>query len=145
MSELGALPYFREFVAGITDRGLGQNWLEVGEVPSCVVEATRGARPQDRGDHGSGHRLRLQITTRAPTLLAPTRPQVAALSGGRFSIARNSHDPSYINLPVLPLNAFPRDPAYAHTSYTDEPQSPGGIGSSTMFLGPQFKIPPLGK
>jgi predicted acyl esterase len=92
-----------------------------------------------------GHRLRLQITTQAPTLLAPTRPQVAALSGGTFSIARNSQDPSYINLPVLPLNAFILNPAYGHTSYTDEPQDPAGIGSSTTFLGPQFNIPPLGR
>lgn len=92
-----------------------------------------------------GHRLRLQITTQAPTLLAPTRPQVAALSGGTFSIARNAQDPSYINLPVLPLNAFAPDPAYGHTSYQTEPQSPAGIGSGTTFLGPQFNIPPLGQ
>jgi hypothetical protein len=92
-----------------------------------------------------GHRLRLQITTQAPTLLAPTRPQVAELSGGTFLIARNSQDPSYINLPVLPLNAFAPDTAYAHTSYTDEPQDPAGVGSSTTFLGPQFNIPPLGQ
>jgi uncharacterized protein len=90
-----------------------------------------------------GHRLRLQITTQAPTLLAPTRPQVAELTGGRFSIARNSQDPSYINLPVMPLNAFAPDTAYAQTSYTDEPQDPAGVGSSTTFLGPQFNIPRL--
>lgn len=90
-----------------------------------------------------GHRLRLQITTQAPTLLAPTQPQIHALSGATFSIARNSRDSSYLNLPVLPLNAFTRDPAYGHTTYTDEPQNPAGIGSPTTFLGPQFNIAPL--
>ena len=53
--------------------------------------------------------------------------------------------PSYLNLPVLPLNAFTPDTAYAQTSYTDEPQDPAGVGSGTTFLGPQFNIPPLGQ
>ena len=92
-----------------------------------------------------GHRLRLQITTQAPTLLAPTQPQIHSLTGATFSIARNSQDPSYLNLPVVPLNAFTPDPAYGHTSYTDEPQDPAGVGSSTTFLGPQFNIPSLGQ
>jgi hypothetical protein len=81
-----------------------------------------------------GHRLRLQITTQAPTLLAPTRPQVAQLSGGTFSIATNSRDPSYLNLPVLPLNAFTPDTAYAQTSYTTSPRIPPAWVLQRRFL-----------
>jgi hypothetical protein len=66
------------------------------------------------------------------------------MTGATFSIARNSQDPSYLNLPVMPTNAFTPDTAYAQTSYTDQPQDPAGIGSGTTFLGPQFNIPPLG-
>ena len=88
-----------------------------------------------------GHRLRLQITTQAPTLLAPTQPQIDSLTGATFSIARNSQDPSYLNLPVVPLNAFTPDPAYGQTSYTDEPQDPAGVGSVNDVSWPAVQHP----
>jgi uncharacterized protein len=88
-----------------------------------------------------GHRLRLQVTTQAltppaqlgapfasPTLLTPTTPQVSQLTGATFSIGRSGQEQSYIDLPLLPLNAFPPDSAWAQTSYTDG-SSPASSGS----------------
>jgi uncharacterized protein len=90
-----------------------------------------------------GHRLRLQITTQAPTLLAPTAPQVASLTNGTFTIGRNSQNPSYIDLPLLPLNAFAPDTAWAQTNFTDQPY-PSLAGTSGGPLGAfPFNIPPL--
>ena len=100
-----------------------------------------------------GHRLRLQITTQSPTLLAPTQPQIDSLTGATFSVARNAQNSSYINLPVLPLNTFTPDTAYAQpgpagsaptdqpTNYTDEPQNPAGTPGSSQ-VPPQFNIGP---
>jgi uncharacterized protein len=103
-----------------------------------------------------GHRLRLQITTQAPTLLAPTQPQIHSLTGATFSIGRNSQNSSYLNLPVLPLNTFTPDTAYAQPgpagsapldqplNYTDEPQNPAGTPGSAVTP-PQYNIPPHGQ
>ena len=91
-----------------------------------------------------GHRLRLQITTQAPTLLAPTAPQVASLTNGTFTIGRDSQNPSHIDLPLLPLNAFAPDTAWAQTNFTDQPYpSPAGTPGGSLGAFP-FNIPPLG-
>jgi uncharacterized protein len=92
-----------------------------------------------------GHRLRLQITTQAPTLLAPTKPQVASLTNATFTIGRDSQNPSYIDLPLLPSNAFAPDTAWAQTTWTAQPYpSPAGTSGGPLGAFP-FKIPPLGQ
>ena len=60
-----------------------------------------------------GSRLRLTITTQTPAANCapvlgtapcfPTAPQIASLTGGRFSLYFGGNQNSYINLPLLPL------------------------------------------
>jgi hypothetical protein len=60
-----------------------------------------------------GHRLQLVLTSQNADLV-PTEPQLSALAGASFGIARGGHDASYLDLPLLPLNAFapaPGDPS----------------------------------
>lgn len=61
-----------------------------------------------------GHRLRLVLASQDP-LLIPTLPQASRLAGGTFLIQRGGEQASYLNLPVLPLDAFPSaaDPTLA--------------------------------
>lgn len=50
------------------------------------------------------HRLRLVLSTNDPSVI-PTQPQRANLAGGTYAIQQG---PSFVNLPLMPLNAFPR-------------------------------------
>ena len=69
-----------------------------------------------------GHRLRFELTTQTPTELCPatglpasndtdpcrlTGPQQATVPGGIYTILHEGETSSTLNLPQLPLNAFP--------------------------------------
>lgn len=69
---------------------------------------------------GSGHRLRLELTTQSPASACPPAfksigndpcgmlaPQRRTLPGGVYTIVQGPRWPSALNLPQLPLGAFP--------------------------------------
>jgi predicted acyl esterase len=53
-----------------------------------------------------GHRLQVVLTTQYREI-TPSVPQAALLVGGLYDIGYGGSTASYLNLPLLPLNAFP--------------------------------------
>jgi hypothetical protein len=56
-----------------------------------------------------GHELQLVLSSQS-AILQPTIPQLANLAGGSYTIGYGGPSASYLNLPLLPLNAFAPGP-----------------------------------
>ena len=55
-----------------------------------------------------GHQLRLTLTTSDTPHLLPTRTQAADLAGGVYNVQRNRGAPSFLELPLVAAQDFPR-------------------------------------